>query len=324
VRRKLLIALVSCALLGLLLAGAALAGNGGIGPPSPDSPNAGRIRDAYWLILAFTGGVFVLVEGALIVFVVRFRRRGRARTVEGPQIHGSTRLELMWTVVPVLILVAIGTFVFYKLPGIKNVPSANAADRLNVVVEGRQFYWEFRYPNGAVAIDRLRVPVGEVVTLDVTAPDFDVIHSWWIPRLAGKIDAIPHRVNHTWIQVARPGTYKGQCAELCGIFHSQMTATVEAMPRDAFEQWLDSQAGNTAALGDATFEGVCLKCHNLTGPKKYGPSLEGNPLLADRSGLTQLLKTGRGQMPAVGKDWPDEQLNALLDYAKTKASTSGS
>jgi cytochrome c oxidase subunit 2 len=328
VRRKQPIALVAAALLGLVLARVALAGNGGIAPPSPASPNAGRIRDAYWLIVVFTGAIFVLVEGALLVFVVRFRRRGRARTAEGPQIHGSTRLELIWTVIPVLILAAIGGFVFYKLPGIKNVPAATAANRLNVEIEGRQFYWEFRYPNGVVSVDRLRVPVGEVVTLDVTAPVFDVIHSWWIPRLAGKIDAIPGRVNHTWIEAERPGLYYGQCAELCGLFHATMTATVDAMPRAEFEQWLDGEAdaqqGGTSDLGQQTFQGACLKCHNLSGPKRYGPSLGGNALLKDSAGLTTLLQNGRGLMPPVGKGWPDAQLKALLAYTSKLGATGGS
>jgi cytochrome c oxidase subunit II len=327
VRRKLPIALLVCALLGSVAAGAALAGNGGLAPPSPASPNAGRIRDSYWLVAVFTGAVFVLVEGALIVFMIRFRRRGRPRTAEGPQIHGSTRLELIWTVIPVLVLAAIGSFVFYELPGIKDVPSASAADRLNVVVEGRQFYWEFRYPNGVVSVNRLRAPAGEVVTLDVTAPAFDVIHSWWIPRLGGKLDAIPGRVNHTWFKAEQPGVYPGQCAELCGLFHATMLARVEAMPRDEFDRWYESegraQQSGSSQLGNQTFEGVCLKCHNLTGGRLYGPTLGGNPLLKDRAGLTQLLQNGRGRMPPVARGWPDAQLNALLDYARTVEAPSG-
>jgi cytochrome c oxidase subunit II len=328
VRRKLLIAVVPCALLGSLLAGAALAGNGGVAPPPPASPNASGIRDAYWVIAVFTGAVFLLVEGALIVFIVRFRRRGRARTVEGPQIHGSTRLELIWTVIPVLILAVIAGFVFYKLPGIKDVPSASAADRLDVAVQGRQFYWEYRYPNGVVAVDRLRVPVGEVVALDVTAPDWDVIHSWWIPRLGGKIDAIPGRINHTWLQAEHAGVFLGQCAELCGAFHARMTARVEAIPRDEFDSWYRSEAAaqrnGSSNLGEETFDGVCLKCHNLTGPPKYGPSLAGNPLLKDKAGLTQLLENGRGLMPPVGRGWPESQLNALLAYTSKLEAPGGS
>jgi cytochrome c oxidase subunit II len=327
VRRKLPIAVLVCALLGVVAAGAAAAGNGGLAPPSPASPNAGRIRDAYWLIAIFTGAVFVVVEAALIVFVIRFRRRGRSRSEEGPQIHGSTRLELIWTVIPVVILAVIASFVFYKLPGIKDVPSASAAQRLDIAVEGRQFYWEFRYPNGVVSLDRLRVPVGEVVTLDVTAPAFDVIHSWWIPRLGGKLDAIPGKMNHTWFRAERPGIYRGQCAELCGLFHATMTARVEAMPRDEFQRWYASEAAaqkaGTSDLGEQTFQGACLKCHNLSGAALYGPSLGGNPLLKDRAGLTRLVQSGGTLMPPVGKGWPDSQLKALLDYTSKLEAPSG-
>src|SRR4030081_3946414 len=114
VRRKLLALTWIILALALALAGNALAGNGGIAPPA-DSPQAVQIRDVYWLILGITSGIFVLVEGALVVFVVRFRNRGRPREDEGPQIRGHTRLELIWTVIPVLILALIIHFVFYKL-----------------------------------------------------------------------------------------------------------------------------------------------------------------------------------------------------------------
>ena len=318
--RKLLTVVAVVSMLALVATGSALAGNGGLGPADPASPNASRISGAYWLVAIFAGLVFALVEGGLIVFIVRFRRRGRPRTAEGPQIHGSTRLELIWTVVPVLILAFIGGFVFYKLPGIKNVPAASASNRLNVEVEGRQFYWEFRYSNGVVSVDRLRLPVDEVVTLDVTAPEWDVIHSWWIPRLGGKIDAIPGKVNHTWLKATKTGTYLGQCAELCGLQHAAMRASVEVMSRQDFDAWLSrasrEQKAGTPELGRETFVGVCEKCHRLSGEQLYGPNLLDNPLLSDKTGLSLLLKNGRGRMPAVGRDWPDEQIDSLLAFTK--------
>ena len=107
--------------------------------------------------------------------------------------HGSTRLEVIWTVVPVVFLAAIGAFIFYKLPGIKDPPNAQAADSTRVLVEGHQFFWQFRYPNGAISIDRMVAPADEVVNEDITAPLYDVIHSWWVPDFGGKYDAIPGR-----------------------------------------------------------------------------------------------------------------------------------
>jgi cytochrome c oxidase subunit II len=196
VHRKLLLASLSLLALAFVLTGSAVAGNGGIAPPA-ETPQAQGIRDLYWIVLGITAVIFVIVEVALIVFIVQYRNRGRPLTDEGPQIRGHTRLELIWTGIPVVILVVIMGFVFYKLPGIKDIPDANAAgEKLTVEVEGRQFYWRFTYPNGAVAVNELRLPVGRPVELLVTAPANDVIHSWWIPALAGKMDAIPGKVNH--------------------------------------------------------------------------------------------------------------------------------
>jgi cytochrome c oxidase subunit II len=319
VRRKLVAA--SVVVLALALAGAALAGNGGIAPQPARSPNADRIRDSYWLLLGITGGIFVLVEGALVVFVIRFRGRGRPRDVEGPEIRGHTRLELIWTAIPVLILAVIASFVFYKLPGIKDVPSATAGGgRLEVKVEGHQFYWEFVYPNGVVQVNRLRAPAGRVVRLSITTPDVD--HSWWIPSLGGKFDAIPGRVNHTWFRVSRPGSYEGQCGEFCGVQHQAMRAVVDVVPPGEFDRWLTAEAAaqgaGTSRLGAITFSGACATCHGFRGQGYIGPAINNNPLLRDRRGMTTLLRRGRGKMPAVGATLDDRQLNATITYLRKR------
>src|SRR4051795_8905146 len=151
VRRKLLV-LAALIVGALVLVGVAYADNfDGFAPGDPHSPNASRVQDAYWYVFGFTSFIFVVVEGALIFFAIRYRRRRRARTDEGPQITGHERLEFIWTAIPVLILVAIGVFIFYKLPGLKGVPEANAGSQQLVVrVEGHRFYWEYKYPNGVV------------------------------------------------------------------------------------------------------------------------------------------------------------------------------
>jgi cytochrome c oxidase subunit 2 len=328
VRRKLL---VLCLLAGmaLALAGGAFAADTGLTPVEPSSPNASRIDSVYVFIGIFTGAILVLVEGLLIFFAVRFRRRGRPREAEGPQIRGHTRLELAWTAVPVLILAAIASFVFYKLPGIKDVPAASAGERVSVRVDGRQFYWQFTYPNGAISIDRLRVPLGKVITLDVTANPSDVIHSWWVPALGGKIDAIPGQVNHTWFRAGKLGTYRGQCAEFCGIQHAQMPVYVDVVPAAEYRSWVSEQANaqkaGTSDLGAQEWNGVCAKCHRISpgSERLIGPNLGGNPLLTDRNGLETLVHDGRGLMPAVGKGWTDEQFSALFDYIKSHVATQG-
>src|SRR6187397_2984572 len=194
VRWKLPLACSSLLAVALVLAGTAFAGNGGIAPPGK-TPNAERIRDLWWLVLGITGVIFVIVEATLVMFMVKYRSRGRPREEEGPQVRGHTRLELIWTVIPVLILAVLIGVVFYKLPGIKDVPSADAAGpKMTVQVQGRQFYWLYTYPNGATSVNELRLPTGRPVELDITAPLNDVIHSWWVPALAGKMDAIPGKV----------------------------------------------------------------------------------------------------------------------------------
>src|ERR1041384_2499704 len=142
----------------LALSAVATASNGGIAPVSPVSPNGHRITDAYWLILGITGVIFLLVEGTLLAFVIRYRRRGRPRDAEPEQVHGERRLEIAWTVVPIVLLAVIVAFVFYKLPGIKNTPPATAAaGGGTITVEAHQFYWLFKYPNGTEKIGRANV-----------------------------------------------------------------------------------------------------------------------------------------------------------------------
>lgn len=318
VRPKLLLSGVA-AVIALVLVPIALAGNGGFAPPPAESPNAEGIRQSYFWIAVFTGAVLLLVEGALVLMIVKYRRR-RPREAAGPQIHGNTRLEIAWTVVPVLILVAIGSFVFYKLPAVDHTPPASAAGAQEEIgVRGYRFYWQFTYPNGAVAVDRLRVPAGRTVRLTVTAPGWDVIHSWWIPKLGGKIDAIPGKENVTWFRADRPGLYRGQCAELCGILHAKMTADVEVLPQGAYDGWLASRARGEG-LGEETYNGVCAKCHGLQGQGDIGRALAGNALLNDPQAVEQIVRNGRqtkrGTMPPVGKDWGDAQMKALTDYLR--------
>jgi cytochrome c oxidase subunit 2 len=303
----------------LTLVGTALAGNGGFLPVAPHSPNAHRIKDAYLFILAFTGVIFVGVEGALLAFVIRYRRGKRPRTLEGPQIHGAQRLEVLWTVLPAVILAVIGGFVFYELPGIANPPAASAADQTTITVEGRQFYWMFRYPNGAISVGTMIAPANEVVRENVVSAPNDVIHSWWIPALGGKIDAIPGRTNHTWFE-APAGTYAARCSDLCGIQHAKMLATVEVVPPSTYARFIAERAREASgiALGREEYSHVCATCHRLD-TNYVGPSLGTDPLLTDLKGLETILRQGIGALPAVGSDWSNAQIEALVTYTKTIA-----
>jgi cytochrome c oxidase subunit 2 len=320
VRRKLLL-LTFVTIAVLTTAGVAVAANGGFTPPAPHSPNAARTNDAYYVILGFTGAIFLLVESLLVTFVWKYRRRGRPRTVDGAQVHGNTRLELIWTVIPVIILCVIGLVVFYELPGISNAPAAT--NPIRITVEGHQFYWQFDYPNGARSINDLYAPVDQVV--DLTVESADVIHSWWIPELGGKIQAIPGHTNHIWFKANQVGTYVGQCAELCGLYHASMEARVIVGSSAQYTSFISKAA--VTDLGRAEFQGACATCHGMQGQGGYGPNLSSNPLLTQPAALTAIVRDGRNLMPAVGDTWTAAQMQALAKYVKAHiykgASTSG-
>jgi cytochrome c oxidase subunit II len=296
----------------------ASAGNGGFAPVEPVSPNAERTEDVYYLMSAFAILVFLVVTVPLVIFIVRYRSRGRARTVEGPQIRGNTRLELGWTLAPIAILIVIAGYVFYKLPGITSLTSAEGATELNVKVIGHQFYWEYEYPNGVVAIDRLRAPVDRLVHLDITAPEGDVNHSFWIPAAGGKFDAIPGRTTEFEFEAQKIGTYPGQCAEFCGVLHGDMTASLDVLPAAEFDRWLEEQAraqeAGESELGQEIFQGACAKCHGMRGEGLIAPALAGNPVVENRQSVEEVVRNGLGQMPAVGQDWGERQLDAVVRY----------
>jgi cytochrome c oxidase subunit 2 len=261
----------------LALAGPASAGL--FGPESGGSPNADRIADLYWIIFAIALVVFVLVEGALIYSLFKFRAR---RGAVAAQIRGNTRLEIGWTVGAAVILVALAIVTFIKLPGIRT-PDNTGADglklangtllaasptklrppngkSLNVCVNGQQYVWRYTYQDDCrkndfkapFAYTTMVVPTDTTVTLDITGQD--VIHSWWIPALGGKMDGTPGYYTHTWFKIPsdKAGTtFRGQCAELCGRNHADMVAFVQAVSPDEFEQWLDQRKQDIKAADDA-------------------------------------------------------------------------
>lgn len=320
VRRSAFVLVVTIA---LVLTGAALAGNGGVAPPAPASPGAQSIREIYWLILGVTGGIFLLVTITLVLFMVRYRSRGRPREVEGPQIRGHTNLELAWTAGPVLILAIIAGFVFWKVSDIgatSGSPTSRPAREV-IRIDGHQYYWLFTYPNGAVSIDHLRLPYNKPVRLRIVS--HDVNHSWWVPALGGKLDAIPGHPNTTTWVATKLGTFNGQCAEFCGLLHAQMLAKVDVLPAAQYAAFVRQRKNDKEAVGKETFTGVCAKCHGLAGQGAVGPNIASNPLLANKPGLTNILRTGVGKMPAVGNDWSQFQIDALITYLNHRFHISG-
>ena len=311
-----LVSAVPAVLAVALMSAAAAAANNGLTPVEPESPNAEAIRTTYWVILIITGVIFVLVETALLVFIIRFRSRRRGRDQEAPQIHGATKLETSFTIVPVLILFAIMAFVFVKLPTIKDVPAARAAGELKIRVVAHQYYWEFEYPNGGVSMQHLVVPIDRVVTLDVVSPD--VAHSWWVPALGGKIDAIPGRTNHTWFKAQKLGTYEARCAELCGLEHAHMIGYVDVVRRGEYRRFLAAHAGASKTLGNEIATGVCATCHGFKGEGDYGPPIKDSSVLSDPKALEDLLRNGKNKMPAVGATWDQQTMDSATGYLKER------
>lgn len=238
-------------------------------PQSGGSPNADSIDSLYKIVLAIALVIFFAVIGGLVYALVRFRARKGATAA---QIHGNTRLEVGWTVAAAVILVGLAILTFARLGAIQNPPNSSAggasllgeseggvlyasAERklppdgksLNITVIGRQYIWQFLYPGASepdglgapYSYEEMVVPTETTVTLDIVSSD--VVHSWWVPQLGGKFQAVPGYHNYTWFQIPHPGVYRGQCAVLCGRGHARMIATVRALPPARFQAWLANQ-----------------------------------------------------------------------------------
>ncbi|HZU05490.1 MAG TPA: cytochrome c oxidase subunit II [Chloroflexota bacterium] len=237
------------------------------------------VGELYWFTFWWAAAVFVVVNALLLYAIWRFRRRPEHGIP--PQVHGNTRLEIMWTIVPTLILVAVGVPTIRTLFELEEPPAPPAVE---VEVTGHQWWWEFRYPAyNIVTAGELHIPVGQPVRL--TLHSADVVHSFWAPRLAGKKDVFPGpRVNHMWFNATEPGIYYGQCVEFCGMQHAQMRFFVVAEPAEQFQAWVRNQQAPAAAPTDPSAQrGAeaftrlgCMACHTIEGTSargQVGPNL---------------------------------------------------
>lgn len=256
-------------------------------PQKGGSPNADRIHTLYAVVFGVGVIIFVVVFGALVYALVKFRARPGA---VAEQLHGNTRLEIGWTAGAAAIVLVLGIVTFLMLPGIRNPDNSDkdgfnlagyqtAKDKdllppdgrsLNIDVNGQQYAWRFTYPdkdadrqNNVQAYEEMVVPTGTTVTLDIRSSD--VGHAWWIPQLGGKADALPGYTNHTWFKVPASAlrndqeresgrVFKGNCAELCGRNHANMTAQVRAVTPAKFQEWLNGQAADLRAASAAAIQ----------------------------------------------------------------------
>jgi cytochrome c oxidase subunit 2 len=239
----------------------------------PAGPYARQIDTLFNWVFWTAAGVFFLVEGLLVYALFRFRHRPGRPTPR--QVHGNPRLEVAWTIAPAALLAAIAVPTILLTFGLARRP----ADALDIQVVAHQFWWEVRYPSEqVVTANEVHIPVGRPVFVRLTS--VDVIHSFWIPRLAGKRDVRPGATTHLVLEAERPGVYLGQCAEYCGLSHANMRLRVVAQPPEQFRAWLDAQRAPVAAQPSeaamaALQRGGCAGCHTLNGVEGFGaPSVE--------------------------------------------------
>ena len=240
------------------------------------------------LVLSVTLCIFLLVASLLLYALIRFRQRPADSEREPAQIYGSNQIELSWTVIPILIVVML--FLSTTRVILETEASPKPGDALDVTVIGHQFWWEYRYPKlGVVTANELHIPVSDPAKptptyLSMSSADTD--HSFWVPRLAGKMDLIPNKVNTMWIDPQAPGLYLGQCAQYCGVQHAKMLLRVYAQSPEDFAAWVKQQkktaeqdfSGNAAAAeGQTVFmHNACINCHTVAGTVatgRFGPDL---------------------------------------------------
>ena len=240
------------------------------------------------LVLAVTLAIFLIVAALLLYVLIRYRHRPEESEREPAQIYGSNQIELSWTVIPILIVVMLFLSTTRVILDTEAAPKPSGA--LDVTVIGHQFWWEYRYPKlGVVTANELHIPVSDPAKpvptyLEMTSADTD--HSFWVPRLAGKMDLIPNRRNTMWIDPQSPGLYLGQCAQYCGTQHAKMLLRVYAQSPEDFAAWIKQQqkpatqgpSGNPAAVeGQTVFmHSACINCHSVAGTVatgRFGPDL---------------------------------------------------
>ena len=239
----------------------------------PAGKTADKINTLQIPVFIAAGVVGVIVALLLGVVIVTGHRRASAGDDDPAQIHGNTKAELAWTIVPFLILVAVAIPTVFTILDISRTPK----DAMHVKVYGQQWWWSYEYDlNGdgtpeVITANELVLPVGQDVQLDIESRD--VIHSFWIPELAGTRDAVPGRVQTTQVRADKVGTYFGQCKEFCGLSHANMRAKAVVLSQADFDTWLQEQEqpatkpadGTKAALGLETFTGKCASCHQING-----------------------------------------------------------
>ena len=308
---------------------------------APASTPADSIFGLSMFVLLTVAAIFIVVFSLLAYVLVRFRNKRSDDRSEPAQVYGSTQVELAWTIIPGLIVVALFLAAAHVIASVQDAPPPPGA--LQVIVTGHQYWWEYRYPGlNIVTANELHVPLSNPAhptPTFLTLLSADTDHSFWVPRLAGKTDLIPNHPNSMWIDPHEPGIFLGQCAQYCGVQHAKMLLRVYVQPRAEFDRWVREQqqlphsVEGAALTGQRVFESTaCVSCHAVSGtPAKgrFGPDLThlmsrdtiASGAAANTHEMLRLwiknpdvIKPG-SRMPAMGLSDPD--LDAVTGYLET-------
>jgi cytochrome c oxidase subunit 2 len=241
-------------------------------PLNPATAQSAAISHLFVIVLVVAALILAVVVGLVVFIVLRYRQRDDGR--EPAQTSGNLTLEVVWTAIPIGMLVIIFFFTVKTMREVSPPAGMHAPD---LVVVAHQWWWEVRYPRaGVVTANEVHIPTGKHLLVRVESAD--VIHDFWVPRLARKVDAIPRHPNHLWLQVDVPGTYLGSCNEYCGVGHAQMRLRVIAEPEEEFRAWEDAQlivppapVSAAAQRGKLIFQRrTCAACHRIAGTAAAG------------------------------------------------------
>ncbi len=278
-----------------------------LGVISPHSSSAQVIASLFSGLLILLVAIFALVAGLVGYAVIRYR--GRAGQGEPAQTFGSRQLEILWTIVPLAIVIVLFAL---TVSAMARIEAPSDPDRAaDLVVTGHQWWWDARYPNGAIAVTEIHIPVGKRLLVRIESTD--VIHDFWVPQLARKMDAVPGHPSYIWLEADAPATYAGQCSEFCGAQHAWMHFYVVAESAADYAAWLRRQAEPAIGFPPPIYTQKCAECH-LTSTK--GPDLTH---VASRrflgGGVSQntpenlALWSSRPQSLKPGNRMPDQQLS---------------
>jgi cytochrome c oxidase subunit 2 len=302
--------------------------------PPGQSTLSGEVDSLFYFIFYMSVFFFVLIVAGTIIFVCRYRRRGKAGLTSG--ISHNTALEVTWTVIPLILVLIIFVWGFKTYMRMNVVPK----DAIEIKVTGQKWFWSFDYPEGATTVNELVVPVDKPIKLLMSSKD--VIHSFFVPAFRMKMDVLPNRYTITWFEAIGAGDYDLLCAEYCGKGHSEMLGKVKVVSDREYAEWLEKGPGTGEGLNPVDFGAqlykskACFTCHSVDGTPNIGPSFKGiyghkaslekdSETAVDENYLRESILNPQAKivagyqpvMPTYQGVLKDKQIDALIAYIKS-------